>query len=229
MKLFFETILSLGLILLGIGLGVVHSTNEPNESDRVLVCPIPQRVILDATYSVKDTLAQFILLHEGELVKHPADPGGLTNKGVTWSSFKLFSNLCEYDATPETFFKMPDSVWMEIFMLHWNVFDGLESKEIQAFCTDYIWGSGTKGKLEIQRVIQKFIPSQPITGYIGRETIDNMNSIPEQDLYNALYKNRVKFLNGIEYKHYFIRGWMKRVKHLDRVLNHAEPVMYAQL
>lgn len=157
---------------------------------------------------------KFILHHEGGMSNHRSDPGGWTNKGVTFSTFKLFSKKLGYKPSVENFKSMPDTIWDKIFELHWDMFDGVEDHHLRSFCTDYLWGSGNMGITNIQSVVKLYVPSQKIDGRIGEQTIKNINSCDSGKLLDSLYKHRIHFLKNLPHSQHFYVGWKRRVDSL---------------
>lgn len=173
--------------------------------------PLLQKVEIPIDHRTE--MIEFIQKWEGGMSNDPRDPGGWTNKGITYSTFRLLSKQCNYKPTKQNFIEMPDDVWLQIFDLHWNKFRGVKDPRVRAYCTDYLWGSGTAALYSIQKVISIHNPLQKIDGRIGEETIQNINAIPPSLMVRSLHNYRVHYLKSLNRPIYIV-GWMNRVNSL---------------
>jgi lysozyme family protein len=162
--------------------------------------------------------AEFVLLHEGKLSNHPKDPGGLTNQGVTYTTFKNLGKQLDYNPTLDLFYEMPDSVWYMIFDYHWNLFDGLDNPQLRMLAVDFVWGSGTTGVRKIQEAIKNQIHHQEVDGVLGSNTLKNMNNCDYYLLMKDVRKNRIELFKNSKNSKYFYKGWLKRQASLDKYL-----------
>ena len=176
-----------------------------------------------------DVLLPFILRWEGGYANDPADTGGATNKGVTIATWKQ----CGYDKDGDGKIDVKDlklisnddvrnRVLKPHFWDRWKA-DEIHSQKIANILVDWVWGSGT----------QRILGVKP-DGIVGAKTISAVNFADPNQLFNAIYNARVKFLKDIVAqsvaayekkkgrkatnaekmrftKQRFLNGWMKRL------------------
>lgn len=153
-------------------------------------------------------LVPFIKNAEGGWVKLVNDPGGETNKGVTWGTWQEY-----FGNTHQRFILMSDEDWGYIWKKgYWDIVDGdnIEDQNIAEVLAEWSWTSGSK--IPITRM-QKIILTKQ-TGIMNKETLDAMNFSSKIFLYREFSKERLKFLVNLpltnqRYKP-FINGWLNR-------------------
>lgn len=149
----------------------------------------------------------FILKHEGGLVNNPADPGGLTNFGISkrWADSQGIcldiANLTQDEAK---------ALYKEYF---WNpLFDSIISQEVGGKILDLTVNMGAK---QANKLAQRACEGKCLVdGQLGPKTILAINSIPpdlyltaicslQADFYHALVAQKPQL--GV-----FLKGWLKR-------------------
>lgn len=182
-----------------------------------------------------DVLLPFILRWEGGYANDPADTGGATNKGVTIATWKQ----CGYDKDGDGKIDVKDlklisnddvrnRVLKPHFWDRWKA-DEIHSQKIANILVDWVWGSGKHGIVIPQRIL-----GVKPDGIVGAKTISAVNFAAPNQLFNAIYNARVKFLKDIVAqsvaayekkkgrkatnaekmrftKQRFLNGWMKRL------------------
>lgn len=143
-----------------------------------------------------DKLIPFILKWEGGFVNDPTDRGGATNKGVTIATYEAY---CRQKRLPrptvEQLKNIPDAHWRDIiktmFWDKWHA-DDIHSQKVANILVDWVWLSGVHGIKKPQALL-----GVKADGIVGNKTLSAVNFADPEELFAALYKVRVKFINAI--------------------------------
>lgn len=188
-----------------------------------------------------NVLLPFILKWEGGFVNDPADAGGATNKGVTIGTWRQVG----YDKDGDGDIDVQDlkllsnnDVRDRVLKPHyWNRWkaDNIQSQKIANILVDWVWGSGKHGIVIPQRLL-----GVKDDGIVGEKTLSAVNFADPDQLFDAIYKARVDFLNKItqssiakyekkigrkatesELMKYtnkrFLKGWLNRLADIKRI------------
>lgn len=188
-----------------------------------------------------NVLLPFILKWEGGFVNDPADAGGATNKGVTIGTWRQVG----YDKDGDGDIDVQDlkllsnnDVRDRVLKPHyWNRWkaDNIQSQKIANILVDWVWGSGKHGIVIPQRLL-----GVKDDGIVGEKTLSAVNFADPDQLFDAIYKSRVDFLNEItqssiakyekkigrkatesELMKYtnkrFLKGWLNRLADIKRI------------
>ena len=188
-----------------------------------------------------DKLFPFILKWEGGFANDPADSGGATNMGVTIGTWRQ----CGYDNDGDGDIDVQDlkqisrqDVRDRVFIPHfWNRWkaDNIQSQKVANILVDWVWGSGAHGIKIPQRIL-----GVKVDGIVGQKTLNAVNFADPDELFDALFKARVNFLNDIvsksvaayerkigrrateqeKLKHTnkrFIKGWLRRLNDIKNL------------
>lgn len=143
-----------------------------------------------------DNLIPFILKWEGGFVNDPTDRGGATNKGVTIATYEAY---CRQNGLPrptvEQLKNIPDAHWREIVKtLYWYKWhaDDINSQKVANILVDWVWASGINGIKKPQTLL-----GVKADGIVGDKTISAVNFAEPEELFAAIYQERVKFINAI--------------------------------
>ena len=186
-----------------------------------------------------DKLIPFILKWEGGFVNDPTDRGGATNKGVTLATYEAYCKRKGYPRpTVERLKNIPDAHWREIvktmFWDKWKA-DDIHSQKVANILVDWVWGSGIHGIKKPQALL-----GVKVDGIVGDKTLSAGNFADPEELFDAIYQERVKFLNAIvsnsvaayekkigrkatdaELLKYtqkrFIKGWLNRLQDIKKL------------
>lgn len=186
-----------------------------------------------------DKLIPFILKWEGGFVNDPTDRGGATNKGVTLATYEAYCKRKGYPRpTVERLKNIPDAHWREIvktmFWDKWKA-DDIHSQKVANILVDWVWGSGIHGIKKPQALL-----GVEVDGIVGDKTLSAVNFADPEELFDAIYQERVKFLNAIvsnsvaayekkigrkatdaELLKYtqkrFIKGWLNRLQDIKKL------------
>ena len=146
-----------------------------------------------------DKLIPYILKWEGGFVYDPTDRGGATNKGVTIATYEAY---CRQKGLPrptvEQLKNIPDAHWRDIIKtMYWDKWhaDDIHSQKIANILVDWVWLSGVHGIKKPQALL-----GVKADGIVGNKTLSAVNFADPEELFVALYEERVKFINGIVYR-----------------------------
>lgn len=143
-------------------------------------------------------LLPFILKWEGGFINDPADAGGATNKGVTIATWRSVGYDKDGDGDIDVQdLKMlsDDDVCNRVLRPHyWNRWkaDQIHSQKVANILVDWVWGSGKHGIIIPQRLL-----GVAADGIVGRITINAVNFADPDELFEALFQARVKFIHDI--------------------------------
>jgi lysozyme family protein len=168
----------------------------------------------------------YILKWEGGLSKHQKDsasafpvPDGSgyhTNKGITWRVWaSVFGSSKE---SIKDFYEMPHDKWLIIFSGFWKGVkaDLIEEQIIADHWADFAWGSGvSRASIEMQKFLNKHGYKVVVDGIVGRKTIEQLNKFVKDKgvkwAFEAMYADRVEFLQSLKSFKTFGTGWMRRM------------------
>ena len=138
----------------------------------------------------------FILKWEDGFVNDPTDRGGATNKGVTIATYEAY---CKKKGLPrptvEQLKNIPDAHWREIAKtMYWDRWhaDDINSQNVANILVDWVWASGIHGIKKPQALL-----GVKADGIVGNKTLSAVNFADPEELFEALYLERVKFINAI--------------------------------
>ena len=179
---------------------------------------------------------KLILGHEGGFVDHPADPGGATNKGITFVTYVDFiRDVVDSDAlvTVDDLEDIHDSDVEEIYKTrYWDKVQGDELPHgLDIFMFDFAVNAGPIAAVKtLQRsyVGALNVPYLKIDGYLGPKTLAEVKEnlitdrlgrtitdpaqIKQQtlDLLEKLHGQRIDYYKDLKHFEVFGRGWVNR-------------------
>lgn len=151
-----------------------------------------------------------LLIHEGGFVNHPADPGGMTNLGVTKKVWETWVNrpVTEQEMRSLT----PEMVAPLYLDLYWHRIKGDNLPAGVDYCVfDAAVNSGVARAV---RWLQTCVGTEP-DGSLGPATLGAVAGKLPQDLIRAYSDQRLAFLHRLGTWETFGRGWERRVKEVE--------------
>ena len=169
-----------------------------------------------------EVLLPYILKWEGGFVNDPADRGGATNKGVTIATWRRIG----YDKDGDEDIDVQDlklisvdDVKNKVLKPHywdrWKA-DLIKSQKIANILVDWVWGSGLYGITIPQRLL-----GVKQDGVVGEKTLQALNAQDPDQLFDAIFNARKKFLQDITTSRpankRFLRGWLNRLEDIKKL------------
>ena len=153
----------------------------------------------------EDALAA-LLKHEGGYVNHPADPGGMTNLGVTkrvWEEWKGHA-VDEAEMRALT----PEKVGPLYKAKYWDMVHGDQLPSGVDLCVfDCAVNSGVK---RASKLLQRAVGVDD-DGVIGRATLAAVETLSAEEIIDRFCAERLSFLEALPTFATFGKGWSRRV------------------
>ena len=175
----------------------------------------------------------FVLNWEGGVSDHAADRGGITYKGITYATYKLLCKIVlKKDPNREHFLSLTDEevgLFVKYFWDKSTNNNQIASQKIAEAITSWFWGSGKLGLMWYQRMLNKeYNCKLVVDGVIGRASIEAINSIDADDLFQMSIKYRYNRFHQIckqnPSQKIFLKGWLNRLQ--DFAERHGELDFY---
>jgi lysozyme family protein len=152
-----------------------------------------------------------LLLHEGGFVNHPADPGGMTNLGVTKKVWEAWVKQPVSEAVMRHL--QPEEVKPLYQENYWSRIKGDNLPAGVDYCVfDAAVNSGVARAV---RLLQTCVGTEP-DGSIGPATLRAVADKLPQDLIRAYCDQRLDFLKRLLTWDTFGKGWERRVKEVEQ-------------
>ena len=150
---------------------------------------------------------EHVLKHEGGFVNHPADPGGMTNLGVTK---KVWDEWIGRESSEDEMRNLkPEDVANLYKKLYWDRVKGDDLPSGVNYCVfDAAVNSGTG---RAAKWLQEAVGAVP-DGAIGAKTLAKVAAHDADSLVNAYCDVRLNFLKGLKTFDTFGKGWSRRVE-----------------
>lgn len=168
-------------------------------------------------------ISKIILRHEGGYINDPDDPGGATNKGIAWNTWKAYAKIdINVEPTLENLKKLSDKDAEIIYRKrYWEpkYFCKLKNDKVGLMVYDWTITSGGAAK-KIQELLNKeFAQKLTVTRRIDISTIDALNNIDnQQKLLERITEIRKSYYKNLVYKNgkatalkKYLKGWLNRV------------------
>jgi lysozyme family protein len=158
-----------------------------------------------------DAALKAILHHEGGYVNHPADPGGMTNLGVTkrvWEEWvghevdeKIMRNLT------------PELVGPMYKVKYW---DKIKGDDLPTGVDYVVFDAAVNsGPGRAAKWLQACVGVEP-DGGIGPKTLAAVNAFDTNQLIEDYAKRRLSFLMDLQTWNTFGKGWGRRVAEVQK-------------
>lgn len=187
---------------------------------------------MSANYKI---FVPFILRWEGGVVNDKADSGGLTNKGITFTTYQALAKLVlKKEPSQTNFLKMTVTDAELIIKYFWDKStykNSIKSQKIAEAITSWMWGTGATGIKEFQRLLnEKYNAKLLVDGIMGSNTAAFVNSLNEHNLFIEMIKARKQFFIDLANQRpkdkKFLNGWLNRLQDFyDRHKRAEDPVL----
>lgn len=149
-----------------------------------------------------------VLAHEGGFVDHPDDPGGATNRGVTFAVFRRHFPGADVDALRQITEEQVAGIY------HADYWNACRCDELAAGIDYAVFDQAVNsGPSRSIRWLQQAVDAG-VDGLIGPETIRLANAAPASAVVERMCDERLSFmqsLRGGRQWTIFGRGWARRV------------------
>lgn len=155
-----------------------------------------------------------VLVHEGGYVNDPRDPGGETNKGVTW---RVYDGYRSTRGEPKRSVKeMTKTELEEIYRLqYWNVIKGDYLPDGVAYAV--FDGAVNSGPAQAVKWLQRALGLSVVDGNLGTATLAAAIAHPDHDqLIADMLNHRLAFLKRLKTWATYGKGWTRRVLDVRR-------------
>ena len=158
-----------------------------------------------------ETCLQMTLKHEGGYVDHPADPGGATNLGVTRRTLARFRGRAVSKAEVRALTREEAALIYRKY--YWDAVHGdALPAGVDAALFDHAVNSGPGAAIKcLQRAL-----GVAVNGKMGPATRAALRMANPAELVRDLIARRRRFLMRLRTFRTFGRGWMRRVKAVER-------------
>lgn len=162
-----------------------------------------------------EQLVPIILKCEGGESNHPSDKGGLTYKGITYTTYVYYRKMKGLPKPSANDLKhISNQEWMDVLrVLYWNRWkaDSIGNQSIANLLVDWVWTSGDLGVKYPQQVL-----GVVADGFVGLQTLTAVNEYTNQaDLFNKLWIRRKQHFESIVERDssqtVFLKGWINRL------------------
>lgn len=162
-----------------------------------------------------------LLRHEGGYANDPADPGGATNKGITFATFRRHATaLLGIEPTLEALRALSDAQAEVLYRrLYWDAVHGSEIRlqPLAEIVFDFHVNAGANAIKLLQRVLneQGAQPRLEVDGVFGGATLAVLARADEVAVYRAYRLGRIAYYRNLVVRRpslrRFLRGWLARV------------------
>ncbi len=166
-------------------------------------------------------LVPFLLGWEGGISNDKDDRGGLTNKGITYSTYQsLCAIVYRRQPTMEHFHSLTDEEVGVMVQWYWNQSTGgnrIDSQKVAEAITTWRWGSGSLGLKWFQEMMNKEYHSNLVVdGIIGSASVQAINVENPDDVFRtALVYRHQRFHTIVRQdprQQKFLKGWLNRLE-----------------
>lgn len=158
-----------------------------------------------------------ILKHEGGFVNHPSDPGGATNRGITFNLFKQYAKSLELSDDIYSLKVLTEDQAKFIYREHfWNPMRGNDiiNQNIADILFDGYVNMGGKAI----KLMQKEAGAEA-DGTIGPGSLQAINNANARILFQGYKDARIKFYKDLAEKkpklQVFLKGWLNRINSFE--------------
>lgn len=160
-----------------------------------------------------ESAIKIILKHEGGYVNHPSDPGGATNRGITYGLFKQYAGILGSSKNLDSLKNLTEHQAKVIYRMEfWNKMKGDQfgDQQLANIVFDGYVNMGVKALKLIQKEAGAWAD-----GIIGSESLQAINRANPKLLFEGYKDARIKFYENLVAKkpelRVFRNGWLNRI------------------
>ncbi len=160
-----------------------------------------------------ETAVKLILKHEGGYVNNSSDPGGATNRGITFMLFKQYADALSLKKTLHDLMNLTEDqakfIYREEF---WDKMKGdqFKNQQVANIVFDGYVNMGGKALKLLQKEVGAWVDGQ-----IGNESLQAINGADPRALFNGYKDARIKFYENLVIQKpklaVFKKGWLNRI------------------
>ena len=172
---------------------------------------------------------------------------GNTNSGETymgvdriqnpsWEGWAIIDQYKAQNGTPPYNFRFPVSLGLEDLVKqyakekYWDTIRGdeIDNQDVAQMVFEQIWG-GYGGIPRIQEVINTMVsPPIGVDGVVGNDTLTQINTLPQDQLYQAIWNDRKNWIEtvGAKVEPSAVSGWLDRLNRFRKSIVEDVQVQY---
>lgn len=166
-----------------------------------------------------------VLRNEGGWTDNPKDPGGATNKGITFSTFKSYAtSLLGVTPTLTNLKNLTDDQAGKIYKVeYWdNIFgDEIQYQNLANIFCDFHVNAGFHAIGIFVKTLNSLGSNHSPTAKLTRKVMDSLNDHDSTRVYMEYKSNRISYYRQLVQEHpvlrVFLNGWIARVNSFPNV------------
>lgn len=166
-----------------------------------------------------DICLPIILKNESGFVDDPDDPGGATNKGITFKTFCSCANsLLDTEPTMANLEALTDEQAGKIYRQnYWNAVygDEIASQNLANIVCDFYVNSEVAAAKLLQTVLNDLGANLKVDGCVGPATTKALANVDQDEVYRRYKAGRIAFYQALVQENpslsKFLKGWVNRV------------------
>lgn len=160
-----------------------------------------------------------LLQHEGGWVDDPADPGGMTNKGVTWGTFRIVAeSILELKPSAHNLRRLSNEHAGRIYKAeYWDALrgDDINHQLLANILFDFYVNAGSHATVTLIKVMNQAGANLHSTSRITPKVIQVLHQLDLAEIYMAYKRARISYYTNLAHEHpvlrRFLKGWLARV------------------
>lgn len=160
-----------------------------------------------------------ILKHEGGYINHPSDPGGATNRGITFNLFKRYAQSLGLKPDLRSLIELTEVDAKIIYRMEfWDKMlgDSFKNQQVANIVFDAFVNMGPRALKMLQKEI-----GVEIDGIVGRQTLTAVNLANPAIVFNGFKDARTYYYRDLAkrkpHMSVFLKGWLNRVNSFNYV------------
>jgi hypothetical protein len=154
-----------------------------------------------------DEAFEHLIVHEGGFVNNPADPGGMTNLGVTKQTWDAYNG--KTSTVDEMKALTPHDVKPVYQEAYWDTIHGDDLPEGVGYVVfDCAVNSGVRRAV---KWLQKAV-NVTVDGQLGAKTLDAVDVCTPSTVIDEICDARLDFMRSLPTWNVFGKGWLRRVE-----------------